>query len=65
MAVSKLNENIQDQIYVLLEDLQHVEKVKNKDIPILLVKIVRQYGEKVVNKSNNHYSNLLFSCFSN
>ncbi len=50
MAVSELNENTQDQICDLLEYLQHSEKLKNKDIRILLDKIVRPYGGKVVNK---------------
>ena len=50
MAVSELNEDTQDQIYDLLEILQHIEKLKNKDIRILLDKIVRKYGGKVVNK---------------
>ena len=50
MAVSELNEDIQDQIYDLLENLQQLEKLKNKDIRILLDKIVRKYGGKVVNK---------------
>ena len=50
MAVSELNEDIQDQICDLLENLQHIEKLKNKDIRILLDKIVRKYGGKVVSK---------------
>ena len=50
MAVSKLNENTQDQICDLLENLQQIEKLKNKDIRILLDKVVRKYGVKVVNK---------------
>ncbi len=50
MAVSELNEDIQDQISDLLENLQQIEKLKNKDIRILLDKIVRKYGGKVVNK---------------
>ena len=50
MAVSELNENTQDQISDLLENLQQIEKLKNKDIRILLDKIVRKYGGKVVNK---------------
>ena len=50
MAVSELNEYTQDQIYYLLENLQQIEKLKNKDIRILLDKIVRKYGGKVVNK---------------
>ena len=50
MAVSELNEDTQNQISVLLENLQQIEKLKNKDIRILLDKIVRKYGGKVVNK---------------
>ena len=50
MAVSELNEDTQDQIFDLLENLQQTEKLKNKDIRILLDKIVRKYGGKVVNK---------------
>ena len=50
MAVSELNEAKQDQIFDLLENLQQIEKLKNKDIRILLDKIVRKYGGKVVNK---------------
>ena len=50
MAVIVLNEDIQDQICDLLETLQQLEKLKNKDIRILLDKIVRRYGGKVVNK---------------
>ena len=50
MAVSELNEDTLDQIYDLLEILQQIEKLKNKDIRILLDKIVRKYGGKVVNK---------------
>ena len=50
MAVSELNEDIHDQICDLLENLQQIEKLKNKDIRILLDKIVRKYGGKVVNK---------------
>ena len=50
MAVSELNEDTQDQISDLLENLQRIEKLKNKDIRILIDKIVRQYGGKVVNK---------------
>ena len=50
MAVSELNEDTQDQIYDLLENLQQIEKLKNKDIRILLDKIVRKYGGKLVNK---------------
>jgi len=50
MAVSELNEDTQDQIFDLLENLQQIEKLKNKDIRILLDKLVRKYGGKVVNK---------------
>jgi len=50
MAVSELNEDTQDQIYDLLENLQQIEKFKNKDMRIFLDKIVRRYGGKVVNK---------------
>ena len=50
MAVSELNEDTQDQIFDLLENLQQIEKLKNKVIRILLDKIVRKYGGKVVNK---------------
>ena len=50
MALSELNEDTQDQIFDLHENLQQIEKLKNKDIRILLDKIVRNYGGKVVNK---------------
>ena len=50
MTLTELNEDTQDQIYDLLENLQQIEKFKNKDIRILLDKIVRKYGGKVVNK---------------
>tara|TARA_B100001109_G_C18784714_1_gene437100 strand:+ start:409 stop:561 length:153 start_codon:yes stop_codon:yes gene_type:complete len=50
MAVSELNEQTQDKIFDLLTNLQQIEKLKNKDIRILLDKIVRQFGGKVVNK---------------
>ena len=43
MAVSKFNEDTQDQISDLLENLQQKEKLKNKDIRILLDKLVRKY----------------------
>ena len=55
MPVSELNEDTQDQICDLLENLQQIEKLKNKDIRILLDKIVRQYGGKVINKWNDYY----------
>ena len=50
MSVTELNEDTQDQISDLLENLQYIEKLKNKDMRILLDKIVRKYGGKVVNK---------------
>ena len=50
MAVNVLNEDTQDQICDLLVNLQQLEKLKNKDIRILLDKIVRKYGGKLVNK---------------
>ena len=50
MAVSELNREIQYQIYNLFKSLQQAEKLKNKDIRILLDKVVRKYGRKVVNK---------------
>ena len=46
MALSELNEYTQDQIFDLLGKLQQIEKLKNKDIAILLDKIVRKYGGK-------------------
>jgi len=36
MAVSELNEDKQDQVCDLLENLQQIEKLKIKDIRILL-----------------------------
>jgi len=50
MAVNELNEDKQDKIFHLLENLQYIEKLKNKDMRILIDKIVRKYGGKVVNK---------------
>ena len=50
MAVTELNEDTQDQIFDLLENLQYIENLKNKDMRILLDKIVRKYGGKVVTK---------------
>ena len=50
MAVSELNEDSEDQICDLFQNLQQIEKLKNKDIRILLDKVVRKYGGKVVNK---------------
>ena len=56
MAVTEFNEDTQDQICHLLENLQQIEKLKNKDIRILLDKIVRKYGGKVVNIRNSYLS---------
>ena len=50
MAVTELNEDKQDIMFHLLENLQQIEKLKNNYIRILLDKIVRKYGGKVVNK---------------
>ena len=50
MAVSEFNEDTHDQICDLLESLQQADKLKNKDIRILLDKVARKYGGKVVNK---------------
>jgi len=50
MAVSELNGDTQDQICDLLENLKQIEKLKIKNMRILLDKIVRKYGGKVVNK---------------
>ncbi len=50
MALTELNEDTLDQIFDLLENLQQVEKLKNKDIRIVLDKIARKYGGKVVSK---------------
>ena len=50
MTVTELNEDTQDQISDLLENLQYIEKLKNKDMQILLDKIVRKYGGKLLNK---------------
>ena len=49
MEVSELNEDAKAQICDLLENLQQIEKLKNKDIRILLDKIVRKYRGKIVN----------------
>ena len=38
MAISELNEDTEDQICDLLENLQKIEKLKNKDIRIFLIK---------------------------
>ena len=50
MSVTDLNEDTKDQLFDLLENLQQIEKLKNKNIRILLDKIVIKYGGKVVNK---------------
>ena len=50
MTISELNEDTHDQICDLLENLQQIEKLQNKDMRILLDKVVRPYGGKVVNK---------------
>ena len=50
MALTELNEDTQDQISDLLENLQQIEKLKNKDMRILLDKLVRNDEGKVVNK---------------
>ena len=50
MAVSEFNEDIKVQILDVLKSLQQAEKMKNKDIRILLDKVVRKFGGKVVNK---------------
>ena len=50
MPVSELNADTQDQICDLLGNLKQIDKLKNKDMRILLDKIVRKYGGKVVNK---------------
>ena len=50
MALSELNEDTKDLIFYLLENLQQIQKLKNKDMLILLDKIVGHYGGKVINK---------------
>ena len=42
MAVTELNEDTQNQICDLLENLQQIEKLLNKDMRIFLDKIVRK-----------------------
>ena len=51
MAASEFNEDTEDQICDLLDNLQRIKKLKNKDIRILLYKVVRKYGGKVINKT--------------
>ena len=50
MGVSELNEYTHDHICNFLENLLQIDKIKSKDIRILLDKLVRKYGVKVVNK---------------
>ena len=50
MAISELNEDTQDQICDLLENLQLIERLKDKDMRIQSGKLVRPYGGKVINK---------------
>ena len=49
MAVSELNEDTQDQICDLLEIFSK-QRLKNKDVGILLDKIISKYAGKVVKK---------------
>ena len=42
MTVIELNEDTKDQIFNILENLQQIVKLKNKDMRILLDKIVRK-----------------------
>mgnify|MGYP001472490931 CR=1 FL=1 len=42
MTVTELNEDTQNQICDLLENLQQIEKLLNKDMRIFLDKIVRK-----------------------
>ena len=44
MAVFELIEDTQHQIYDLIENLQQIEKLKNKIMCILLEKIISYYG---------------------
>ena len=46
MSVSELNEDTQDQICDLLENLQQIEKLKNKDIRIFLIRQLENMEEK-------------------
>ena len=46
MAVTELNEDTQDQICDLLEHLQQIEKLKNKDIRIFLIRQLENMEEK-------------------
>ena len=64
MTVTELNEDTQDQICDLLENIQYIEKLKNKDMRILLDKIVRKYGGKVVNNETLINPTICFSYFT-
>ena len=46
MAVSELNADKQDQICDILENLQQIEKLKNKDIRIFLIRLLGNMEEK-------------------
>ena len=46
MAASELCEDAQDQICDLLENLQQIEKLKNKEIPIFLIRQLENIEEK-------------------
>ena len=48
MAVTELNKDTQVQICNLFENLKYIKKLKNIDMRILLDRIVRKYGGKVV-----------------
>ena len=50
MRVTELKENKEDQICDLLENLQQIERLKNKYMQILLDNVARKYGGKVENK---------------
>ena len=43
MLISELNEDTHAQICDLLENLKPIEKLKNKDMRILLVKIIKPF----------------------
>ena len=64
MAVTELNEDTHDQIFDLLENLQQIEKLKNKDIRILLDKIVRKYGGKVFINETLINPTIIFAYFT-
>ena len=64
MTVTELNDDTQCQICDLLENLQQIEKLKNKDIRILLDKIVRKYGGKVLRNETLFFLTICFSYFT-